>query len=159
MEQSNIEQLLSNLNSIIANRQNVPITGSNELTVDSIIKAFTDLGSKRPFQQYDLFLQMLWSELRYFENLLTFENDEYLEMYGHRIAQQTLFNGTVAIGKDYNDAEKKMMMACVPITVDANGDVATAKGYLTPLFFGQIPPQERDDMYKDKIITQQDFAF
>ena len=147
-----VQEMVNQLNEIYD--QNIPLTGSNILQTQKTIEAF--LHEKQA--TFSLWLEILWSELRFFENILTFENDEYLELYGHRLSQQALINGCVAILYDKQGNQK--MFSAVPQKVDSNGDILSARLFLNTLFLG-APNEETPDYktYQNKVISRTEAVF
>lgn len=147
-----VQEMVNQLNNIYD--QNIPLSGSNILQTKKTIEAFLHEHQA----SFSLWLEMLWSELRFFENLLTFEGDDYLEYYGHRLSQQALINGCVAILYDKEGNQK--MFSAVPQKVDSNGDILSARLFLNTLFLG-APNEETPDYkkYQDKVVSNEIAVF
>lgn len=101
----------------------------------------------------------MWSKIRYFQNLLTFENDEFLEYYGHRLCQTMIVGGAVAVAS-FNNGEqdalaKKVILPIAPIAGDINGNIVTAKTYCAPFMSGLLAKTDYDlRNFDNKEITK-----
>ena len=101
----------------------------------------------------------MWAKIRYFQNMLQFTGDKYLEYYGHRLSQCALFGGAVAIveyplglGDELSD---KVIIPISPLESDMNGNITKARSFTTPFFAGLAQKSERDRrMFDQKIITK-----
>lgn len=101
----------------------------------------------------------MWAKIRYFENLLEFKNDTFLEYYGHRLAQCCLFAGAGAV-IEYprgmgDELSNKVIMPISPIESDLNGNITKGKCFTGPFFAGLAKKSELDQKYFNaKMVTQ-----
>ena len=135
---------------------NFPISNSNILQIKEYLNSWLDQGGK---DIINLRLQMMWSKVRYFENLLEFTNDEFLESYGHRLSQAMLFYGACAVAELKNGGEdelsNKVILPVSAISSDANGNVTSGKTFCGTLFAGLGSKSDYDrNMFDNKIITK-----
>ena len=149
-----IEQELKNR--IKRNKKNYPTSSSNILQVKEYLKSWLNQGNS---DIINLRLQMMWSKIRYFQNLLKFENDPFLEIYGHRLCQTMIIAGAVAVadfpagGKNY--LKNRVIIPISPISADINGNIIQAKTFCAPFFAGLLTKTEFDrKMFDNKIITE-----
>ena len=137
------------------NDQNFPISNSNILQVKNYIDSWIN---KKEGKAINLRLQVMWAKIRYFQNMLQFSGDKYLEYYGHRLAQCALFGGAVAIveyplGED--ELSNKVILPISPLESDMNGNITKAMSFTTPFFAGLSKKSERDQKtFDQKIVTK-----
>lgn len=135
--------------------KNFPISNSNILQVKEYINSWIN---KREGKAINLRLQFMWAKIRYFQNMLQFSGDKYLEYYGHRLAQCALFGGAVAIveyplGQD--ELSDKVILPISPLESDMNGNITKAMSFTTPFFAGLSKKSERDQKtFDQKIVTK-----
>lgn len=108
-----------------------PVNTSNIFEV----KAYLDAWLQNNSNFINIHLQLLWSKIRYFQNLLKFSGDEFLELYGHRIVQTAIVSGAAAIVGGVAEDEK-MILGCSPQIIDHLGNIEKAKVFIAPWFQG-----------------------
>ena len=137
--------------------KNFPISNSNIFQTKEYLKAWLKKGNG---QAINFRLQIMWAKIRYFENLLEFEGDKFLEYYGHRLSQCAIFGGAVAIveyplGLD-DPLSNRVIMPVSPIKNDLNGNIIEARAFTGPFFAGLSGKNKKDRvMFDNKIITPQ----
>ena len=136
--------------------KNYPISNSNIFQVKRYLDAWL---KKKEGRAINLRLQFMWAKIRYFENLLEFKNDTFLEYYGHRLAQCCLFAGAGAV-IEYprgmgDELSNKVIMPISPIESDLNGNITKGKCFTGPFFAGLAKKSELDQKYFNaKMVTQ-----
>ena len=139
-----------------SNTNEFPISNSNILQVKEFLQSWLSDGNS---DIVNLRLQMMWSKIRYFQNLLKFENDEFLEFYGHRLCQTMIIAGAVAVA-DFNNGsedplEKRVIIPISGVSGDINGNIVTAKTYCAPFMSGLLAKTDYDQRnFDNKIITK-----
>lgn len=136
---------------------NFPISNNNILQVKEFLQSWLNDGNA---DVVNLRLQMMWSKIRYFQNLLTFANDKFLEYYGHRLCQTMIVGGAVAVA-EFNSGSDEPLKSRVIIPVspesgDINGNIVTAKTYCAPFMAGLLAKTDYDQRnFDNKVITAQ----
>ena len=144
-------------NRIDRSKKNFPISNSNILQIKEYLKSWLEAGNS---DIINLRLQMIWSKIRYFQNLLKFENDPFLEIYGHRLCQTMIIAGAVAVADFPNGGtsylKNRVIIPISPISADINGNIIKAKTFCAPFFAGLLTKTEFDrKMFDNKIITEE----
>ena len=140
-----------------AQNKNFPVSNSNILQVKEFLKNWLDDGNA---DLVNLRLQMMWSKIRYFQNLLTFANDDFLEFYGHRLCQTMIVGGAVAVAEFNSGSDdplkSRVLIPVSPETGDINGNIVSAKTYCAPFMAGLLAKTDYDQKnFDNKIITEQ----
>ena len=139
-----------------AKKHNYPISSSNIFQIKKYLESWLEAGKN---DVINLRLQMMWSKIRYFQNLLKFENDKFLQFYGHRLSQAMLFYGACAVaefprGGD-SELRNKVIIPISPIVSDINGNIVQAKTFCAPFFGGLAEKTAYDKLiFDNKVITE-----
>ena len=135
--------------------ENYPVSNSNIFQTKQYLKAWLEKGNGKAI---NFRLQMMWAKIRYFENMLEFEGDDFLEYYGHRLAQCAIFGGAVAVVEypmGYDDPlHNRVILPISPTKNDLNGNIVEAKAFTAPFFAGLTTKSFQDQkLFNGKIIT------